>query len=42
MGHSCQFAFCDSSVRSIPYTIDPQTHRRLGNRKDGMLVDVAW
>jgi prepilin-type N-terminal cleavage/methylation domain-containing protein/prepilin-type processing-associated H-X9-DG protein len=41
-GQSCQFAFCDGSVRSIPYTIDPETHRRLGNRKDGMLIDVAW
>jgi prepilin-type N-terminal cleavage/methylation domain-containing protein len=39
---SCQFAFCDGSVRSIPYTIDPETHRRLGNRKDGMIPDVAW
>ena len=28
-------AFCDGSVRMIPYDIDPTTHRCLCNRKDG-------
>lgn len=32
-------AFCDGSVRSIDYQITGVVHRRLGNRKDGEVVE---
>jgi prepilin-type N-terminal cleavage/methylation domain-containing protein/prepilin-type processing-associated H-X9-DG protein len=35
----CHFAFCDGSVRRIGYDIDREIHRRLGNRKDGQVID---
>jgi len=33
--------FCDGSVRFMPFNIDPEMHRRLGNRKDELPIDTT-
>ena len=35
----CNMSFCDGSVRTISYEIDPFVHRCLGNRSDGVALD---
>lgn len=34
----CNFVLADGSTRSISYEIDAETHRHLGNRKDGKVL----
>jgi prepilin-type N-terminal cleavage/methylation domain-containing protein/prepilin-type processing-associated H-X9-DG protein len=37
--NTCNMLFCDGSVQSMSYAIDPELHRCLGNRKDGQTID---
>jgi prepilin-type processing-associated H-X9-DG protein len=38
---SCNFVFCDGSVRAAPFEIDPEVHRRLGTRAEMSYVDLS-
>ena len=38
---SWQAVLCDGAVRAISYSIDPEVHRRLGNRRDGLVFDPS-
>jgi prepilin-type N-terminal cleavage/methylation domain-containing protein/prepilin-type processing-associated H-X9-DG protein len=38
--NGCHFVMADGSVRTIGYDIDPPTHRNLGNRRDGQVVEL--
>ena len=35
-------AYCDGSVRTLPYDIDRESHRRLGNRADGLPIEDTY
>ncbi|MFM8986151.1 MAG: DUF1559 domain-containing protein [Planctomycetia bacterium] len=39
---SCQFVFCDGSVRGMGYDIDPAVHAGLANRRDGKAVNQDY
>jgi len=35
------YVFCDGSVQSVSYSVDPSLHKNLGNVRDGQLVDMS-
>jgi prepilin-type processing-associated H-X9-DG protein len=37
---SLNMAMCDGSVHVVNYNINPDIHRRLGDRKDGKAIDA--
>ena len=37
----CNMAFCDGSVHTISYSIDPLVHMYLGDRRDRQVVDAS-
>jgi prepilin-type N-terminal cleavage/methylation domain-containing protein/prepilin-type processing-associated H-X9-DG protein len=41
--HSGNFnaAMCDGSVRQMSYTVDAEVYRRVGNRRDGLVLDTS-
>jgi prepilin-type processing-associated H-X9-DG protein len=38
---SANFAFCDGSIHAINYAVDATTYHNLGNRRDGLSVDLS-
>jgi prepilin-type processing-associated H-X9-DG protein len=36
------FAFCDGSVKTIPYYVDPRIFQRIASRNDGGVVGNEW
>jgi prepilin-type processing-associated H-X9-DG protein len=39
-GNGCHMAFCDGSVHTISYSIDPKIHDRLGDPNDPTKIDA--
>jgi prepilin-type N-terminal cleavage/methylation domain-containing protein len=39
--NGAKMVFCDGSIHTISFFIDPETHRRLANRQDGLAIDPS-